>query len=192
MSLDFRVWQDGKFQDPEIDEPSPQQDSEWIRIDGTDEAFIEMRFKDGVKLYRSVAVLSCSEEYPGEKHAISGSFEAFDAADTEPVDAYAHFNPGLVQAQRNTAAAIARSHMDTSTQAALSDMRKIANELLADLEYPYKAWQQRNERHVALLRASEPLCQTVQAMAADIKEFGMQPEYIEFAKQLQFILKGQK
>jgi len=195
-----RVWKNGAFVEEQHLSASglpvatiavPALD-EWRLLDGYyPAAGIEVRWHDGQKFYRATASID-DERYPGEKGPVySQEFFACDEADAQPVDAYAHINPGAEQTKRAIAAAVARSHMRFD-QAALSDMRARLRDLEADLLYPYKLWTMALERHVVRMSQTAALREQVATMLQDIQEHGMVPEYEQFIEQLKMLLKGTK
>ncbi len=164
---------------------------EWQLIEGYPQSGIEMRFSKGKKYYRATAMID-DERYEGERGPVySKEYRACDEADAQRVDGNAHINPFAAQYEQDIAAAVARSHMKPD-QAAMSDMLAVLKTLTNDLMFPYNRWMQRRERHAAQMSRTASIREQVALMAADIEEFGMEPEYEQFVEQLQTLLKKGK
>ncbi len=146
----------GEAPQVETVEPAPLVWQEVERAQGSGVDYrnccIEARFdKRGKKYYRAVARIE-DDEYPGERFKCSKEYRACDAADVQLIDASKHIDGHTKQQEERTRAAVARSHMDERTQAAMTDMRHVMAETFNDLIYPYKMWQVERDRLMARKR----------------------------------------
>jgi hypothetical protein len=137
--------------------------------------------KQLLKEYRAFASIGMPE-YPGNKTVYSTTFEAHDAMDVVRVTGYSA-NPQALQSQADIAAAVARSHKQHG-QAAPSDVKKLAQDMAFDLLMEYRPWQVKYDRHMARLVATESLRAQVAAIAEDIRENGLCPEYESFVSDI--------